>query len=773
MGLAVGIAAATLIFLWVENLVNFNKDIPNLKNIYEVGQHQFADQQTYTFFVAPGPLAQTLNESFPGIKNITRYGWGGTQTFTLENENKHFSETGNYADASTFEMIGMNFIKGNPKTAFDPAFPIVISEKMAEKFFGENDPIGKSLQDENKRSYQVTGVFKNLSKNISFGFEWLIPFRVLEKDYVEKGWIREGNWGNNWMQCYVELNPSANADNINQKLKNLLSEKTNGGNKNELFIYPLSKLRLYGEFVDGKATGSGYIRTVRLFFSIGLIILLIACINFMNLSTARSEKRSMEVGIRKTFGGNRSSLIRQFLGESGLITLISLLIAIGIVWLSLPAFNELVNKDLTLDFSNWIQVVGLLGIGIICTLLAGSYPAFYLSSFSPLTTLKKLKINGGKSVLWIRKSLVVFQFAITFILVCATLIIYLQIKYAQNRSLGFNKENLITFGVTNEIKHSHQTIKNELINTGFVTNAALSDQTIMTIGSNGWNYNWNGKDPKSDPLISHLHVTEGLLETVELKLIDGQDFSPSSTREERNVIINETLAKMMGKEGHVGGTIWQGKPENRFEIIGIVNDFVFNDIYQEKSEPVVIWGDAGVANYLFVRLKPDANVQEAIMKIKPVLQKFSPNESFDPVFMDEYFDNLFYNEQLEGKLAALFAGLAIFISCLGLFGLSAFSAEQRIKEIGIRKVLGAKITDIIVLMGKNFMLLILVALLIGIPIAYYIVNNYLKDYAYRISLSWTIFAGVSLLITLIAMLTVSLQSLRAATANPVKAIKVE
>ncbi|MDR3060823.1 MAG: ABC transporter permease [Dysgonamonadaceae bacterium] len=767
LGLTVGITSAVLIFLWVEYQMNFNREIPNAENIYKIGQNQRYGDNINTFFVACGPLSRTLDESFPKIKRNTRE-YDTPQTFVLENENKRFAENGKFMDASIFEMIGMKFIRGNVKTVFDPAFPIVISKKMAEKIFGKEDPVGKTLRTDD-HLYEITGVFENLpQQNTSFRFEWLIPFRILENDLVEKGWVSVDHWGSNWQSCYVEVHSPADVEAINQKLKGLIKEKTDGKNDTELFIYPITKLRLYGEFKDGKATGSGYIRTVRLFFIIGLVIVLIACINFMNLSTARSQKRAMEVGIRKTFGAGRIRLINLFLGESGLITALSIILVTGLVYLCLPSFNQLVSLKLTLDFSNPVHISGLLGIGLICTFLAGIYPAFYLSSFSPMNTLKKQKLSIGSAAL-IRKGLVIFQFCTAFILICATTVIYQQIRYAQKRDMGIKKENLMTFGVTPELINSSSSVQNELKNTGLVESSGLSSQSLLQIWNNGGSYQWEGKDPNTNPLISRVEASPGLIEAAGLTFVDGNDFFPQDSI---HIIINQTLADIMGKEGRIGGRIGQSNnPDDRYEIRGIVKDFVFNDVYQGKSEPVIFHPRINTANYLFVRLKPGINQIEAMAKIKSVLQQFSPNEPFEPAFMDDRFNQMFAGERLEGKLAALFAGLAIFISCLGLFGLSAFSAEQRTKEIGIRKVLGASIWNVLNLLGKSYMALILIALVIGTPIAWYITNNYLQDYAYRIPLSWTIFCGVAVLVTLIAVITVSFQSLRAAIVNPVKSIR--
>lgn len=770
LGLAVGITSAALIFLWVEHMVSYNKAIPNAKNLYKVGQNQFYGDEVYTFFVSPGPFAETMEQDFPTIRRTSRIA-DMSYTFIPENGENSFHENGCFADSTLFNMLDMQFIRGNSEASFKGGYPIIISDKMAEKIFGSNDPLGKRLKVD-ERFYEITGVFREMPENTSFQFEWLIPFQVLVQDYIDKNWDIS-SWRNNWHNSYVETEATANIEEINSKLKTLISKKI-PGDKTELFIYPISKLRLYGEFKDGLETGSGYIRTVRLFFIIGLIILLIACINFMNLSTARSQNRALEVGVRKTFGTKRIALIKQFLYESGLITFLSLAVSIGLIYLCLPKFNQLVSQKLFIDWTNPAIIGGILCIWLFCTLLAGSYPAFFLSSFSPISTLKKQKTSGKTgSVIWIRQGLVIFQFAIAVVLISSTLAVFKQIQFGQKRDLGLNKENLLVYNLPEEVRKSYKAIQSELQNTGLVEHAGLSSQLLINIYNNGGGYQWKGKDDETNPLIFLVQSTPDLIEAAGMSFADGEDFLPHQENG-HFVIINETLAELMSDEGRVGGRIGQGgDPKNYAEIVGIVKNVIFNNIYKEKSEPMIMVFSPEPAGHLFVRLKPEHNTVEALTTIKSVLNKFSPDEPFDPVYMEQYFDNMFRGVRLEGQLAALFAVLAIFISCLGLFGLSAFSAEQRTREIGIRKVLGASSLSVVLMLGKNYMKLILFAFAIGIPFAVYINAKYLNNFSYRITLDWTFYVTVALLVILIAISTVSIQSLKAAIANPVKSIKSE
>ena len=772
LGLAIGITSAALIFLWVESKVNFNKAIPNSRNIYVSASHYFpVSNECITSFESNSMLSKVLEDEFPEVKSCSRYS-AQPVVFVPENTTDSFEEKGAYADSTLFNLIGMKFISGDASSVFEPQYSIVLSRSMARKIYNEEDPIGKGLIHEGV-IYQVTGVFEDMPGNTSFQFEWLIPFRVFVEEMKKVFNVNE--WGASWLQTYVELEPGVDLEQLNEKLKGLAFRKAGPACESiQIFLYPLNKMLLYGQFKDGIETGGGYIKTVSLFFLIGVLILLIACINFMNLSTARSQKRALEVGVRKTFGTKRKHLIRQFLVESGLITSIALLLSVGLIWLSLPWFNEFIGVQLSFSLLDPTIVTGLVAIGLFCTFLAGSYPALYLSSFNPLTTLKMQKVSKGGSAAWIRQGLVIFQFTMAFILICSTFVIYLQIQLVQKRDIGIKKENLVSFPATEELCNASSAVRNELINTGVVENCGFSASPILksSMRTNPWY--WNGKDPEDDAYISFNFVSEGLIDAVGIKLLDGTDIDPAKKNNKggAGILINETLAKRRGREGRVGGQIGQS-PDHKWEIVGIMKDFVFDDFYTLEPASALFFYDPQRTYILFVRLKPDIDTYEAIGRVQTVLRSFTPYHAFEPTFMTDRFDDLFEDEHLVEKLSALFAMLAIFISCLGLLGLSAFSAEQRTKEIGVRKVLGAKIIDILFLLGKAYMVLLLISFVIGIPVSLYAANHYLKDYAYRITLGWDIFAGVALLITLIALLTVSFQSLRAALNNPVKSIKTE
>jgi len=768
VGLAVGITSVALIFLWVEDKVSFNNAIPNSRNIYIASRHNLNSAGQYsTFFSSGYPLSKVLDDDFPEVKRNACISMTSL-IFVPENRTDSFEESGWYADSTLFTIAGMKFISGDPSSAFNKVHSIVISQSLAKKIFGTDDPIGKGLLNDGQ-PYEITGVFKDMPVNTTFQFDWLAPFQIYA-DYVKERMDING-WGSIWLGMYVELEPNVDIKKLNEKLKPLAMERGGPNYANaQIFLYPLNKILLYGKFENGLETGGGYNKTVRLFFLIGILILVIACINFMNLSTARSQKRALEVGVRKTFGTKKKYLIRQFLAESGLITAIALLISIGLVWLSLPFFNDLIDAKLSFDLSKPVILLGLITIGLFCTLLAGSYPALYLSSFNPITTLKMQKVEKGGRAVWIRQGLVVFQFTMAFILICTTYVIYLQIQLAQTRDVGIEKENLVTFPVSKELMASYSAVQNELANTGVVESSGFTSQPLIYMGLQAAPWHWMGKDPDDDKSIRYNFVSEGLVGAAGIKLVDGTDLDPE--RKPYGVLINEAQARRMGNAGRVGEKIGQ-TPEMEMEIIGIMKDYLFDDPYSIEASPVIFFHSPARSAHLFVRLKQNIDYFEAIGRVQSVLQTFTPHYAFDATPMSDRFNRMFNDDRLIEKLSALFAALAIFISCLGLLGLSAFSAEQRTKEIGVRKVLGAKIADILVLLGKAYTGLLFISFVIGIPISLYLADYYLKDYAYRIILSWDIFAGVALFIAIIAIMTVSFQSLKAALANPVKSIKTE
>ncbi len=763
-GLSVGIAAAFLILLWVEDEVNYDRMFPKSARLYIHGHTEKPGDNTFTYFRVSNPVAVAFSSDFPGIKRLARI--AEQQSVFAVDGARGIKEDGWYSDSTLFSMLDMELVRGDVRTVFESSGSVAISEAMAQKIFGMDDPVGQAIQVDNKEICHVSAVFKSLPRNSSFRFDWLRPMDDLLKVSSDN---YRNHWFSNWQRCYIELEPSADPNTVAEAMVAFVTEKTNQVST-QPFIYPLSRMHLYGEFVDGKPTGDGYINTIRLFTGIACIILVIACINFMNLATARAGKRALEVGVRKTFGAKRLALVAQFMRESGYLAVISLLCALLLVWITLPFFNQLVDKSLTIQLLKPVHLLGLLGVVALCTLLSGSYPSFYLSAFNPINALAKMKQKPGGGVARLRQGLVVFQFLVAFVLIAATSVIYLQIQHIRNRPLGYDKEQVMMIEANREMINSFSAMSQELHNTGYVEHTALSHNSLLNINSSGSDYRWQGKPDDLNPMLSRMYVCPGLVAATGLTLLEGRDFEQGNEADQNRIMINRYLAELMGEAGHVGNVIERG---GRWEIVGIIDNFVFNDIYKTAQEPVIIFCQPLAANMLYVRMKAGSNMREAITNVESTVGKFAGDFPFTYTFMDEEFDRMFRAEQVEGTLAGIFSALAILISCLGLFGLSAFSAEQRTKEIGIRKVLGASVFNLSEMLIRNFLVLIGIALVVGMPVAWYATHRWLDKYEYRIQESWLIFIVAGLLVILIALCTVGFQSLRAATANPVKSIKAE
>lgn len=764
-GLAIGIACAALIFLWVEDELTFNHYFSNRDNLYKVKDRQTYNGTTFTFDSTPGLLAQGMKSEIPGIKNAARSSWSNRVLFSLNG--KEIYEEGSYVDSSFFSMFNLDFIKGDPAHVFDQLYSVVLSEKMAIKFFESTDVVGKTLTINNKKSYVITGVIKDLPNNVSFRFDWLSSFKIMED---ENAWLKE--WGNNGVITYAETEPNADISNINNKLYGYIQSKSSGATA-KMSIYPMNRWRMYDSYDNGKEI-QGRIKYVNLFSLIAWIILIIACINFMNLATARSEKRAKEVGVRKVLGVSKIKLIAQFIGESLIMSFISTFLAIGLIYLFLPAFNALVQKELSINIFNPVHIGVLTAIALLCGLIAGSYPAFYLSSFNPIGVLKGLKLKSNSSVGFIRKGLVVLQFVISVTFIIGTIIIYQQIQHIKDRSLGYNKEGLVYMNVTGNMKANFGIIKDDLQQTGVVKNATLSTSMVLQFASNSSSFSWEGKEAGKEVLITMESVTPGYISTMDMQLKEGHDFYPDMKANIGNVIINEALAKIINNKHIIGSVISRGDGSKN-TVVGLVKDFLYNDMYSAGA-PLILFCDTSsnsYIGYLTLRLTDHANLSTALAQIENVIKKDNPGYPVEYKFVDDTFSKLFTTETLIGKLAGIFALLAILISCMGLFGLSAYTAEKRTKEIGIRKVLGASTSGLAGLLSKDFIKLVAISCLIAFPIAWWMMKNWLDSYHYRIDISWIVFFVAGILSLIIAMITVSIQAIKAAIANPVKSLRTE
>lgn len=762
IGLSIGIACAGLIFLWVENELTYNHYFKKSDRLFSVKNNQTYDGTTYTWDATPGPLADGIKSEIPGIKSTSRSTWGDRTLFGLGE--KRVYEQGLNVDASFFTMFNMEFVKGNPATAFSQLHALVISQKMAKKFFGDEDPVGKYLTVNNKQNYVVSGVVKDLPENSSIQFEWLAPFKIYED---QNNWLQ--NWGNNGIITYVETEQGADMAGINKKLNGYIQTKMTGA-VSRPFLFPMKDWRLYNKFENGKQTG-GRIKYVKLFTTIAWIILIIACINFMNLATARSERRAREVGVRKVVGAQKGMLVAQFIGEAILLSYLSVLVALLLIWLSLPSFNILVEKELSIDLLSPAHLLFLGIIGLVSGLVAGSYPAFYLSSFKPILVLKGLKIRSGASAGFIRKGLVIAQFSISIILIISTIIIYQQIQHVRSRELGYDKENLIYMNVQGSMNQHFGALHNDLLATGVVKDAALSNQRVLQEGNNSGDFSWQGKDPNKQVLISMDWVSPEYINTMGMKLKEGRNFYSDAATDSNNIIINDALARLMGKGTQVGSVINRDGGE-KYTVVGVVNDFLYNDMYA-SSAPLIVFCRPSKTNYLNIRIKTGVSMPSALSKIEAVIKNDNPGFPVEYKFVDLEFDKQFKAEMLIGKLASIFSALAILISCLGLFGLAAYTAERRTREVGIRKVLGASTQGLAQLLSRDFVLLVILSCLIAFPVSWYAMHNWLLDFAYRIEIQWWVFIAAGASAIAIALLTVSYQAIKAASLNPVKSLRTE
>jgi len=763
-GLAIGIAAASLIFLWVENQLSYNDNFPNKKDIYVVKSKQTYEGATFVFESTPGPLAQNIAKEIPGIKHAVRMTWNSPMLFSVGDNN--LFQNGLYADPTLADVLSLEFMEGDRKTAFDKVDNIILSESAAKKLFGNQPALGKTVKTNNKELYIVSAITKDLPKNSNYEFQWLIPFKKFETTQEQLV-----NWGNNSIQTLIQVEENANIDRINKQLMNYVKNKTNGEvTFSQNFLYPMERWITYNRFDNSGNEIEGSLKNIRLFTIIAWIVLLIACINFMNLATARSEKRAKEVGMRKVVGASRQSLISQFLAESLVLAAISSLVAILLIYICIRPFNTLIGQDLQVDLLKPIHLAFIVTITLICGLFAGSYPAFFLSAFKPLSTIKGAKQKTGTGSL-IRKGLVVLQYTASVVLIICTIIIYQQIQHNKNRDLGFDKSQVLTTTLQGDMAKHLPLIKNQLIATGLVEQVGVSDVSILNIYNNTSGFNWEGKDPNTSILIGMLRADEGLVPALDLKMFDGRNFHANLLGDSTSVLINETLAKLIRKDGHVVGSILNYGEEN-YTIAGVVKNFVYNNVYADP-DPMLFIPLVRENGLLNIRTKAGIDLPQAIQQIEKIIVKNNPGFPFDYKFLDETFNSKFQAELFIQQLSSVFAIISIIISCLGLFGLAAFATEQRAKEISIRKVLGASVSGLIQMLNREFIILIGISCIIAFPIAWIFMHKWLADYAHHITISWTVFVLSGLAAIVIALLTISSQAFKAAIANPTKTLRDE
>lgn len=769
-GLAMGMAVAMLIGLWVNDELSFNKSFKNYDRLSGIYHHLTFGEDIFTENSIPYPFGSQLKNNFPEVEEVAMTSFAGEHLVTFE-ENK-ISRTGLFVDPVFLHMFSIPLLQGTSSSLKDIQ-SILLSKKLADVLVGDN-PVGKMIRFDNRDQLMITGVFEDFQANSEFtDVSMLLP---MEYHFSNSDATRTqlNNWEDFSFQCFVLLNEKASPVDTEAKLKNLLYQNISGDGKSlkpEGILLPMSKWHLYAEFKNGVTTG-GKIQSVWMIGLIGTFVLLLACINFMNLSTARSEKRSKEVGIRKVMGSLRAQLVNQFLSESLLVVIISFFLAIIMVALSLSLFNNLSGKQLSIPWSDTYFLIGSLVFVIITSLLAGSYPALYLSSFNPVRVLKGT-FKAGRYAVIPRKVLVVFQFTISTALIIATIIIFQQIQHAKDRSPGFDREGIIQLSIRTEdlANADYNSLRHELLATGVVENMAKSDFPITGSMAGDASLTWQGKDPAFRPLVAINKCSHDFPMTNGFKFIAGRDFSREFASDSSAVIINEMAANLF-PDGDAIGKHFQFASGKKLEIIGVIKDQVRWTPFVNQSPHMYFINYKGMG-YLTIRLNSHVDVASALTKIEDVIKKYDAGAPFDYKFQDDDYARLFHAEERLGKLTTVFAALAIVISCIGIFGLASFAVSQRTKEIGIRKVLGATVFSIWKLLSGNFAGLVLISFLLAAPLAYYFANQWLQQYDYKIEIEWPVFAVTGVLALVLTILTVSFQSIKAAWMNPVTSLRSE
>lgn len=766
-GLAVGVACASLIFLWVEDEVTFDHDVPNREHVYMVMENEIHDGIAFTSNVIPGPMSAVLTGEVAGIKSASRMTGDLTTTLVTAN-NKSFFEIGEYVDSTFLSIIDPVLLRGTPETALNDLYALVVTERMALKFFGTTDVLGKTVTIDKDKLFTITAVIRNPNPNSSFRSDWFARYDLLELKFP---WLTR--WDANAATTLVELYPGADIAAINEKLTKVYKDR-NPTSTNSCFLFPMTDWHLYYSFSNGRPDGNGSIKYVRLFTIIACIILLVACINFMNLATARSEQRMKEVGVRKTLGAGRRILISQFLSESLVLAFVSVLTSIAIVYFVIPGFNTLVGKELTMRLTDWRHIGALVSVTLTCGLLAGSYPAFYLSSFNPVQVLKGIKIKAGSGSGFIRRGLVIVQFVVSITLMIATVIIYQQINFTKERDVGYITKQTIYMRMHGTMRENFNAIRTELIRKGVAENASMSISPVFKFGwYDASNYSWQGKDPDSKISVLTEAVTPEYISTVGMTIKDGRDFNADPKTDAANIIINEAFAKLISDHSPIGEEIASG--EYRMKVIGVVKDFVYGNVYRQASSPVILTVNPDVNNFLrilTIRLS-GSDIQRDLKEIEQVVKTYNPDYPFEYSFTDAEFDKLFKTEALAQNLAGIFGGLAVFISCLGLFGLASYTTQRRSKEIGIRKILGATANNITSMISSDFLKLVGLSFIVAFPVSWLIMHSWLQSYEYRTPIYWWVFGGVGMATLICTMLTVGFQTLKAALRNPTEVLRSE
>ncbi|MEM8964887.1 MAG: ABC transporter permease [Bacteroidota bacterium] len=760
LGLAIGLASSFLIFLWIQSEYQIDRFHANGQQLYQVLRNvHYASGPTLTYQTIPKPLAQVLEDEFPEIQAAELISW--EEESLLAYDENSYREQGNYVGEDFFEIFSYPLTEGDPATVLNELDAIVISETMAQKYFGDQSAVGKILRFEDREDLRVSGVFRDMSEQSSINLDFVRPMKRFIRD---NSWVED--WGSNGLRLFVLVAPNADVIQLNSKVRDIIDQHQEYDDA-DVFLKPYADRHLYGKYEDGQLIG-GRITYVRIFSVVAVFMLIIACINFMNLATARSGQRAKEVGVRKAIGANKNSLIGQFMAESTLVVLFALSLAVLLVEISLPFFNQLTNKNIIVDYlAPTILSIGV-GIVLFTGLLAGSYPALFLSSFQPARVLKGTVQQNPRAALF-RKGLVVFQFAVSILLVIGTIIVYEQVNYILNKDLGLEKENVIYTYREGTLHDQYEAYKQQLLQQPGILAVTSSSQSPLRIGRSTGNVQWDKKQQDDDMEFMIVNAEYDFVSTMGMRLKDGRYFSRDFSTDTTNYVINEAAAKAMGMTDPVGETltVW----EEPGKIIGMVEDFHAASLH-EQITPLIMRLTPDDTYLIFVRAEI-GKTAEALASMKKVGESLNPAYPFEYKFLDQTFQEDYQREETIGKLSTIFATLAILISCLGLLGLASFTAEQRTKEIGVRKVLGASVSHLVWLLSSDFTRLVTISFVIASPIAYYLMKQWLQDFEYQVDLSVGVFALAGIAALLIAWLTVGYQSVRTARANPVDSLRSE
>lgn len=763
-GLTVGIATSLMLFLYIQDEKSVNLFHKDVDRIYQVMEHQrYSGGYVLTTTANPGPLKDAFKAEMPEVEYIAQVSWEEERLFITGDQS--YKSQGRVASEDFFHVFDFPFIEGNQENSLTTPGAVYISESFAERMFKTTAVLDKTVQVNGWGEYIIGGVFKDPPINSTLNFEFILP--------IEGPWLRTHqwleDWENNGIRDYIKLHQGVDAQAFNAKIKDFVKTK-NEGSVVEFFIQNIGDQYLYGRYKDGVQAG-GRITYVRLFGYVAIFILVIACINFMNLATARSSKRAKEVGVKKAVGSTRGQLIAQFMGESVIMALASTLLAGLAIMLLLPSLNNFTGKAMTFSLLNLNNILLLVGIALVVGVLAGSYPSLFLSSFSSIKVLRGSFRSSGWSN-GIRKGLVVFQFLISIFLIISTLAVHKQISYVKNINLGYNKENIIYLPLEGELQNESkiELFKAKMLENPNILNVSTASNSPINIGtSTSGGFSWEGKDPESEVLFTVLEVSNDFIETLGMEMKEGRSFDSNLVSDTLNVIINEQTAKNMNVENPLNQpiTFW----DRQGRVVGIVKDFHFASLHN-KIDPLVISLRPESSSVMFLKTTT-ANTKATLDYVEKVFKEVNGQYPFEYQFLDEQYENLYRRETDIGTLANIFTLIAVFISLLGLFGLASFAAEQRIKEIGIRKVLGAGIGNLIILLAKNFLLLVLLGFGIAVPLSYFFLSDFLSAFEYQATIGVGVYIMAGFASVIIALLTVSYHSFRAAAANPVKSLKYE